>query len=229
MKASIVIRAYNAAATIERAILSALSQDSSGYDHEMIIVDDGSRDATASIIDALASDPRIRIVHQENQGAIRAANVGFKMARGEFVSLLDGDDAFEPSYLSAMIAACERDPAADFAYSDYFEEFEGRRALTRVPELCATIADNVLYRTARLAKVGFYRDDVFFAEYDLLLRTMGIWRGVHVERPLVTYHRRRESLTGDKSRLEKGLRQLTELHPDKADFIARIRSYELSP
>lgn len=90
---SVVIPAYNAESTIARAINSVIAQ--SIGDWELIIIDDGSIDATPTIIDRYASrDSRIKVVHKENSGVSAARNDGIKLATGEWITFLDSDDYF---------------------------------------------------------------------------------------------------------------------------------------
>lgn len=107
MKASIVIPTYNAAAFVSKAIGSAQRQDLG--DLEIILVDDGSADATVPVIQKLAeTDPRIRILRlPDNQGPAAARNLGFQAARGEWIAVLDADDLWKPERLSSLIPIAE--------------------------------------------------------------------------------------------------------------------------
>ncbi|HEY8950177.1 MAG TPA: glycosyltransferase family 2 protein [Rhizomicrobium sp.] len=98
---SVIIPVFNRAHVLEQAIRSVLEQTC--QDFEIVVVDDGSADAPEKIIEQI-NDPRIRIVHQENQGGAAARNRGFDEARGRFVALLDSDDRFLPHHLENMHA-----------------------------------------------------------------------------------------------------------------------------
>ena len=112
---SVVIPAYNAAATVEATIRSALSQSLSSI--EVIVVDDGSTDATAELVARLAkTDQRLRMVQSENRGVAHARNLGIEHARGTFIAPLDADDVWHPSKLEKQIAAFQRDPELGFVY-----------------------------------------------------------------------------------------------------------------
>jgi glycosyltransferase involved in cell wall biosynthesis len=88
---SVVVPAYNAAATIEATMRSILGQ--SYKDLEVIVVDDGSRDDTLAILAPIAAtDARVRIVQQPNGGVARARNRGIAEARGDFIAPVDADD-----------------------------------------------------------------------------------------------------------------------------------------
>jgi glycosyltransferase involved in cell wall biosynthesis len=87
---SVVIPAYNSAAFIGEAIDSALAQDYPNI--EVIVVNDGSTDGTAAILDAYGA--RIRLLSQPNKGCAAARNLGVKNARGVYVAFLDADDAW---------------------------------------------------------------------------------------------------------------------------------------
>jgi glycosyltransferase involved in cell wall biosynthesis len=114
---SVVIPAYNAPKTIGSAIESILAQTRS--DLELIVVDDGSSDETPDVIrDYETRDSRVRLVEQTNQGVAGARNTGIAQSGGEFVSFLDNDDLWMPTYLAAMTAALDANPRAGFAYTD---------------------------------------------------------------------------------------------------------------
>lgn len=125
---SIVVPAYNRAATIDRAIASCLGQNFARF--ELVIVDDGSQDGTSAVV-ARHRDPRIVCVRQDNAGASAARNRGADLARGRFLAFLDSDDEFLPGKLAAFHAAIERaGPAADSTvwYSPLvFQRGEGNR------------------------------------------------------------------------------------------------------
>jgi glycosyltransferase involved in cell wall biosynthesis len=88
MKISVVIAAYNASATIERAVRSVLAQRRRA--DEILVVDDGSTDGTADIVRQFGSE--VRLLSQANGGASVARNRGIEAAGGEWVAFLDADD-----------------------------------------------------------------------------------------------------------------------------------------
>lgn len=90
---SVIIPAYNVAPYIEEAIRSVLSQSLSNI--EIIIINDGSTDATYNIISRIAADnSRIHVVSHENRGVGRARNEGIAAASGEYIAFLDPDDRY---------------------------------------------------------------------------------------------------------------------------------------
>ncbi|MBI2610908.1 glycosyltransferase family 2 protein [Candidatus Kaiserbacteria bacterium] len=225
VKASIIIRAYNAEATITRALKSALAQDFSGP-YEVIIVDDGSTDNTTSIVERL-SDARVRLVRQkENSGIIAAGNTGLNVARGQCIIFLDADDELLPHALSCARRVLS-DRALDYAYADYFEEQGGMRVLVRPSDPFKAPIGGFLWRRERLLREGGFRGKTIFPEYEVLLQTWGRWKGVHLPEPLFVYHRRQESLTGDAKRVKNALDTLHAMYPKRAGEIARIRPYTL--
>lgn len=98
---SVIVPAYNAEKSIERCVCSILNQDFK--DFELIVVDDGSNDSTASIVERLAVDePRITLVRQENGGTAAARATGICKSEGAWVYFLDADDTVMPDTLSSM-------------------------------------------------------------------------------------------------------------------------------
>ncbi|WP_435552238.1 glycosyltransferase family 2 protein [Natrinema sp. CGMCC1.2065] len=104
-RVSVIIPTYNRAATLPRAIDSALAQTID--DLEVVVVDDGSTDDTESVL-AEYEDPRVRpVIHATNRGANVARNTGLDHARGEYVAFLDSDDEWQPAKLERQLAALE--------------------------------------------------------------------------------------------------------------------------
>jgi len=99
---SVIIPAFNAAAQISTAVGSALAQTKA--DIEVLVVDDGSTDATPQVVEAI-HDTRLRLIRQANRGQSAAINAGAAQARGEFIKLLDADDWMNPQHLEAQLRA----------------------------------------------------------------------------------------------------------------------------
>jgi len=108
---SVVVSAYNHGRYIQETLRSVFAQTYSNF--EVIVVDDGSTDDTATKLQAF--NDRILYVHQENQGVAGSRNTGIQKARGEFIALLDGDDLWEPGKLAIQTEALERSPRAGLA------------------------------------------------------------------------------------------------------------------
>ena len=105
---SVVMPLYNRADTVAAAIDSVLAQTFG--DFELIVVDDGSTDGGAEIVESVP-DRRLRLVRlPENRGGGAARNEGIRQARGEIVSFLDSDDLYLPHKLATVVATFERHP-----------------------------------------------------------------------------------------------------------------------
>lgn len=110
IQVSVIIPAFNAAATITRALASVRAQDGVGI--EVIVVDDASSDNTAEIVRAFFSPGENFTVVQlpVNQGASAARNAGVQLARGAYLAFLDADDVWLEDKLRRQVAAIEADP-----------------------------------------------------------------------------------------------------------------------
>jgi glycosyltransferase involved in cell wall biosynthesis len=118
---SVVIPAYNVAAFIGDAVRSALAQTLD--DLEVVVVDDGSTDATPEILAGI-DDPRLRVIRQPNAGLAAARNSGIRAARGRYLGLLDGDDVWMPrkAELQVEVLKRETDVTLTFSHSAYLDE-----------------------------------------------------------------------------------------------------------
>lgn len=103
---SFVIAAYNAEATLDRAIASAIAQRDISV--EVVVVDDTSRDRTLEVARSYPQDIVRVVALPENRGPGGARNAGLELARGRWVAVLDSDDAVYPGRLSTMIARAEK-------------------------------------------------------------------------------------------------------------------------
>jgi len=114
VKISVVIPAYNHEKFIGPAIDSVLNQSYQNF--ELIIVDDGSTDNTASVIKSY-TDQRIRYFYQENQDAFNTINRGIGLAEGDYISILNSDDIYGPDRLECLLAA-SRQKGAQCLFTD---------------------------------------------------------------------------------------------------------------
>ncbi len=112
---SVIIPCYNQAHFLEEAINSVLRQ--SWPYVEVIVVDDGSTDATRLVATNFIN--RINYVYQENQGLSKAGNTGIKKSRGQFLVMLDADDWLYPEAISKNIYYLIDDPALAFVSGSY--------------------------------------------------------------------------------------------------------------
>lgn len=116
---SVVIPAYNSELFLKQTINSVLAQTFTGW--ELLVVDDGSKDGTASLVQEYAGrDGRIRLLQQENSGVAGALNHGFACISPDsiYLSILGHDDIWKPDMLQTLIAAVERAPLCVGAYGN---------------------------------------------------------------------------------------------------------------
>ena len=107
---SIVVPVYNMERYLERCIDSILVQDYTNL--ELILVDDGSVDDSLAICQRYScTDPRVKVLHQENQGQGSARNAGIDIAQGEYLGFVDSDDFITPDMYSYLVGLCQDNSA----------------------------------------------------------------------------------------------------------------------
>ena len=115
---SIIIPVYNAEDTLPRCVDSILNQTFT--DFELLLVDDGSADASGAICDCYAAkDSRVRVFHQANSGVSASRNLALDQARGDYLQFLDSDDWITPDATSCLVRAMEGGPC-DMVISDFY-------------------------------------------------------------------------------------------------------------
>lgn len=98
---TVLMSVYNDKKYIKESILSVLNQTYKNF--EFIIINDGSTDSSLEIINQFAlSDSRIRVINKSNSGLYRSLNLGIQKARGEWISIIDSDDVYEPNKLESQ-------------------------------------------------------------------------------------------------------------------------------
>lgn len=215
---SIILPAYQAAATLDRAIDSLVRQTFS--DLEIIVVDDGSTDGTFATASARAvAEPRLRVLRQPNRGASAARNAGLAEARGEWIGFLDSDDWFDTGFLASLLALRETAPDAGVLYCDFaLVDDAGRiQEEQHVPDLtdafgvlargCALSVHCALTRADVMARAGPFDEALAVNEdWDLwqrIARTGTEFRGLrevlafYCTRPNSLSRRRIEALARD--------------------------------
>lgn len=116
---SVVTPNYNEAGFLRRVVESVANQTISVLEH--IIIDDGSRDESAEILQDLENEfPHLRVVRQEHLGAAAARNEGIRLARGRYIAFLDADDIWFPEKIQNQVSYMERF-GYEFTYGDYIE------------------------------------------------------------------------------------------------------------
>ncbi len=147
---TVVIPLFNGARYIRRSVQSVLGQ--SYTDFELIVVDDGSEDGGAEIVLAF-TDPRLRLVRQENQGVSAARNKGIVEGRGQSIAFLDADDAWDCGFLDALVNLSRIYPQAGI-YGTGF-----RMLFPEGPGVEVTAAEAAHQETSLLLTDYFYRAD----------------------------------------------------------------------
>jgi len=124
MYVSVIIPLFNKARYIGRALASVFTQ--THQDFEIVVIDDGSTDGSATVVQAV-TDSRLRLITQPNAGQGAARDRGMREAHGEAFALLDADDAWGPACLATLTALLEEFPAAGIAGVRYaMIESDGR-------------------------------------------------------------------------------------------------------
>lgn len=181
MKISVIIPAYNRVATLARAIDSVLAQ--SYRADEIIVVDDGSSDATSEV--AKMYD-EVSLLRQKSMGLSSARNNGVMMAANEWIAFLDADDTWHPKKLAFQVAHHKKNRDVKFIYTDEVW-ISGEREIPlpkkyHKPEtisfeeavgVCNIAASSVLMQKKLFDRLGGFDESLAVCEdYDLWLRVL---------------------------------------------------------
>ena len=145
MRLSLIVPVFDVQDYLRQCLDSLICQDLPDDDYEIVLIDDGSRDASGVICDEYAEkQPNIRVFHQENQGLSAARNVGVQKARGEFVQFVDSDDYIAPDVFGRLLAQIDRE-RLDMLRFNYENVNEAGEIIhpNREPKLFADYSDGV--------------------------------------------------------------------------------------
>ncbi len=157
---SIITPCYNGAKYISETIDSVIAQTYRNW--EMIIVDDGSHDQSAEIIQSYtAREPRIKIIQQQNAGSAAARNKGIKQAEGQYIALLDADDLWDPKFLSRQISFMQKKRAICVCCSYKRIDENSKEILRPIKARPVITSDDMLRRNYIGCLSGLYNSEKY--------------------------------------------------------------------
>lgn len=234
---SVVIVTYNKADTVAAAIESVLRQTYS--DFELLVVDDGSTDDTASRMKAFG--PSVRYLPKENGGTGSARNLGIAQSQGRYVAFLDGDDLWLPRKLEIQMAAFEREPqilavqCSAYCVDEKLQVIENRTCHPALDSLVdfllfhnlPAFSSAVVIRKEALESVGgFGTDLVILSDWDMAIRLARVGTLRSVPDPLVLYRHYPNNQSRDVGiHIDSGIRSLTRFFSDST-LDPKIRARE---
>lgn len=167
-KISVVMPAYNAEKYIREAIDSILAQTFT--DFEFIIIDDGSKDSTAAIVQSY-SDSRIRFYQNErNMGVAATLNRGLDLAQGEYIARMDADDISLPERFEKQVDVLDNNKSIAICGSNAIVFSQEREYTTNLPEESNKIRDNLFISSPFIHPAVMIRKNIMLQngiEYDL--------------------------------------------------------------
>lgn len=212
---SVVVPAFNAQAYITTAVDSVLAQTL--RDFELIVVDDGSSDGTATALEVYGD--ALRCLRQANGGVSRARNHGIAESRGRFVAFLDADDAWRPSKLEKQVATLLDRPGCRACYSAVYladerlsvlgeqrseEGVVQRDNLLIKGNIVTGSASSAICERTLLGEVGGFDENLSLcADWDLWIRLSARTTFAYVDEPLTVYRQSAGSMSRNPRLLEQ--------------------------
>lgn len=196
MRISVIIPSYNRLDSLKRAVHSVLDQDCAV--DELIVVDDGSTDGTANYI--RHNFPHIKLIQQTNQGVSAARNAGIKLAKYDWIALLDSDDSWHPDKISTIKKHHTKQPDISLIHSDEIwirnhvrvnamnkHQKTGGNLFLRCLPLCVISPSAVVLKRSLIETVGYFDESLPACEdYDLWLKICCQHSVHYIDQPLIT-------------------------------------------
>ncbi len=223
LKVSVVIPTYNRSLLVQKAIKSVLSQTKPPY--EIIVVDDGSRDDTLSVL----KNYPVKVLHQENRGVSSARNLGIKKSTGDVIAFLDSDDEWKEDKLKNQLTLHKE--GYKFSHTEeiwirgdkelkqklHHKKPEGECFYDNI-SFCKIAPSTVMIDKNLFEKVGYFDESLEVCEdFDMWLRVLKITPISLVKKALTIKYSRGEQLSFkyfamDRFRIKALLKHL----PDKS-------------
>jgi len=160
-KISFIIPVYNIKNYIEKCVNSILNQNNEIYDKEIIIVNDGSTDGVEDVFNNF-NDNNIIIINKKNGGLSSARNAGLKVATGDYIWFVDGDDYIENNSFE-ILQTNIKNKEYDIVYFNYYKDYQIKKYSIIEPETNKDSLTKILINTSPCTKI-FRRD--FLLEKD---------------------------------------------------------------
>ncbi len=194
-KFSVLIATWNRAPLLPRALDALLAQ--SFTDWEAILVDDGSTDDTAAVVDRYRADPRILYLPRPHAGLSVARNAGAAIARGAWITFLDSDDAYAPDHLEVRAGLCRDHPDAALIHGGYRvigppeAHFvpDARDSSRMIPLAECVVGGTFVIRRKVFAAAGGFPDIPYAMDLALFERLEGTGPVIVCLDPTYLYHR----------------------------------------
>ena len=192
---AVIIAAHNEELFIERALRSCLDQTLPRSLYSIVLVDDGSDDATPKI--AQQYEPEVAVVVNDSQIGLPASiNKGIRHAKSRFVVRVDADDYVHTDFLHTLYLYLDLNTYMDAVACDYYLVDERETHVDRRNCLEHPIGCGIMFRKERLVAIGLYDESFLMAEdLDLRLRFEERWPVHRVELPLYRYRMHGENMT----------------------------------
>lgn len=183
MTVTVIIPSYNHSAFIESAIMSVLNQTYS--DIQLIVLDDGSKDSSPSLLSALQKKFNFELVLKENEGVCKTLNRGIAMAKGQLITFLASDDIMPSNRVTEQVAAMNEHKDADvIAGAVRIINADNKEVSTRIPNPLGylefeqmlkrnqVMAPTAVFRKATFEKFGLYNPEFVIEDYYMWLKIL---------------------------------------------------------
>jgi CMP-N-acetylneuraminic acid synthetase len=218
-KVTVYIPTHNYGRFVAQAVESVRKQTLE--DWELIIINDGSTDETAEVLAPYEDHPRIRVIHQQNQGLAVTNNIALRLGRGEYIMRLDGDDYLDENLLLVLSNVLDTKPDIGLVYPDYYLvsadgeiiEQVRRKKIDEEVFLLDLPAHGActMFRRDLLVEIGGYLEDFACQDgYELWLRFIRRHKPFNVNLPLFYYRQHAASLTRDQAKILETRRRIKE-------------------
>ena len=190
---SIILPVYNRQNYIERAIDSVFNQNYKEW--ELIIVDDGSNDSSANLIETYKTQsPRIKTFYQDHQSSSAARNNGIKNSKGDIITFIDSDDEYKENHLKLRLDYLNENPEIDFLHGgveiigdEFVPDKYDRKKLIHLSD--CVIGATFFGEKKVFSELGGFKQIPYSEDSEFLERVVKQYKVKKIDFPTYIYHR----------------------------------------
>ena len=209
---SVIVATYNQELYIGRCLRSLLSQSLDRDKYEIIVINDGSKKKTNTILSAFKDEINI-ISNKKNMGLPYSLNKGIKNSKGRFVVRVDADDYVNRNFLEYLQMQLLYNQEMQAVCCDYFLVDDTEKVMKKMNALKDPIGCGIMFRIESLIKIGLYDSNFKVHEdKDLRIRFLKHNKIDRVSLPLYRYRMHLNNITKDKKKMDRHFKKLLKKH-----------------
>ncbi len=235
-KITIYMPNYNYGKFISKSINSVIRQTYKEW--ELLVIDDGSKDNSLSLLKKFKKNKKIKIISQTNKGLNRTNNIALRLSETDYIVRLDPDDYLDENFLNVTISYLEKNKKIDLVYPDYYTIDKNNKIINLIRYSDSKFSESLndlpphgactVFRRKTLISLGGYDESVRRQDgYDIWLKFIKRYQAHNIKIPLFYYRRHENNSTNNKKKILEAKSTIVKNHTN--ELLKNIKTLALIP